>query len=67
MGFSTGNKCSINNKIAILFGREGDGLSNKEIEDCDLCVSIPTKTTYQILNISHEAAIIFYELLKNKH
>ena len=58
---------NINNKIAILFGREGDGLSNKEIEDCDLCVSIPTDPTYPILNISHAAAIIFYELFKNKH
>ena len=58
---------NINNKIAILFGREGDGLSNKEIEDCDICVSIPTDPTYPILNISHAAAIIFYELFKNKH
>ncbi len=58
---------NINNKIAILFGREGDGLSNKEIDDCDLCVSIPTDPTYPILNISHAAAIIFYELFKNKH
>ena len=58
---------NINNKIAILFGRESDGLSNKEIDDCDLCVSIPTDPTYPILNISHAAAIIFYELFKNKH
>ena len=55
------------NKIAILFGREGDGLSNKEINDCDICVSIPTDPTYPIMNISHAAAIIFYELFKNKH
>ena len=58
---------NINNKIAILFGREGDGLTNKEIENCDICVSIPTDPTYPILNISHAAAIIFYELFKNKH
>ncbi len=58
---------NINNKIAILFGREGNGLTNKEIEDCDISVSIPTDPTYPILNISHAAAIIFYELFKNKH
>ena len=58
---------NVNNKIAILFGREGDGLNNKEIEECDLCVSIPTDPIYPILNISHAAAIIFYELFKNKH
>lgn len=58
---------NINNKIAILFGREGNGLTNKEIENCDISVSIPTDPTYPILNISHAAAIIFYELFKNKH
>ena len=62
-----GEAMNVSNKIAILFGREGDGLSNKEIEDCDICVSIPTDPTYPIMNISHAAAIIFYELFKNKH
>ena len=62
-----GKAMNVSNKIAILFGREGDGLTNKEIEDCDICVSIPTDPTYPIMNISHAAAIIFYELFKNKH
>ncbi len=62
-----GKSLNVSNKIAILFGREGDGLSNKEIGDCDICVSIPTDPTYPIMNISHAAAIIFYELFKNKH
>ena len=62
-----GKSLNASNKIAILFGREGDGLSNKEINDCDICVSIPTDPTYPIMNISHAAAIIFYELFKNKH
>lgn len=62
-----GKSLNVSNKIAILFGREGDGLTNKEISDCDICVSIPTDPTYPIMNISHAAAIIFYELFKNKH
>lgn len=62
-----GNSLNVSNKIAILFGREGDGLSNKEINECDICVSVPTDPTYPIMNISHAAAIIFYELFKNKH
>lgn len=62
-----GKSLNASNKIAILFGREGDGLSNKEIGDCDICVSIPTDPTYPIMNISHAAAIIFYELFKNRH
>lgn len=62
-----GKSLNASNKIAILFGREGDGLTNKEIGDCDICVSIPTDPTYPIMNISHAAAIIFYELFKNMH
>ena len=62
-----GQSMNVSNKIAILFGREGNGLTNKEITDCDICVSIPTDPTYPILNISHAAAIIFYEIFKNKH
>ena len=62
-----GKSMNVANKIAILFGREGNGLTNKEISDCDICVSIPTDPTYPIMNISHAAAIIFYEMFKNKH
>ncbi len=62
-----GKTINTNNKTAILFGREGNGLTNEEIEECDICVSIPTDPTYPILNISHAAAIIFYELFKNAH
>lgn len=62
-----GKSINVSNKTAILFGREGNGLTNKEIDDCDICVSIPTDPTYPIMNISHAAAIIFYELFKNKH
>ena len=58
---------NISNKIAIIFGREGNGLTNEEIGNCDICVSIPTDPTYPIMNISHAAAIIFYELFKNMH
>jgi TrmH family RNA methyltransferase len=54
-------------KIAILFGREGNGLYNNEIELCDTLVSIPTDKKYPIMNITHAAAIVFYELFKNKN
>jgi TrmH family RNA methyltransferase len=53
-------------KIAILFGREGNGLYNNEIELCDTLVSIPTDKKYPIMNITHAAAIVLYELFKNK-
>lgn len=56
-----------NDKIAILFGREGNGLTNNEIDMCDIIVSIPTDAGYPIMNISHAAAIILYEVFKNRN
>jgi tRNA/rRNA methyltransferase len=53
---------NVQGDIALVFGREGDGLTNNELELCDVVVSIPTHESYPILNITHAAAIIFYEL-----
>jgi TrmH family RNA methyltransferase len=57
---------SINYKmnVGIILGREGDGLTNEELELCDVVVTIPTSDEYPIMNISHAAAVIFYELYK---
>lgn len=55
---------NVNAKTAIVFGREGNGLSNKEISLCDLIVTIPTDENYPVLNITHAAAIILYEIFK---
>lgn len=57
---------SINLKgnIALIFGREGNGMTNHEINLCDVVVSIPTHESYPIMNITHAAAIIFYEIFK---
>jgi tRNA/rRNA methyltransferase len=62
-----GESLNTNGKIALLFGREGDGLYNEELDLCDVTVSIPTDEIYPIMNISHAAAIIFYEIFKNKN
>lgn len=51
-------------RVALIFGREGDGLSNQELEWCDVVVTIPTSEDYPVMNISHAAAVIFYELYK---
>lgn len=48
--------------VALLLGREDNGLSNEEIRSCDMVVSIPTSEEYQIMNISHAAAVLLYEL-----
>jgi tRNA/rRNA methyltransferase len=53
-----------NQKTVIVFGNEGKGLSNEDINYCDLIISIPTSKNYPSMNISHSAAVIFYELYK---
>jgi tRNA/rRNA methyltransferase len=55
---------SSNSRAAIVLGRDTTGLSNQELRLCDLIVSIPTSREYSTLNVSHAAAVIFYELFK---
>jgi TrmH family RNA methyltransferase len=51
-----------NGTVGIVLGREGTGLNNHELSLCDALVTIPAVEEYPTLNISHAAAIIFYEL-----
>lgn len=48
--------------LAVLFGREDFGLLDEELARCDLLVSIPASPQYPILNLSHAAVIVLYEL-----
>lgn len=62
-----GKSMNYNDKIAILLGREGNGLTNDEIDFCDIIVSIPTAPSYPIMNISHASAILLYEIFKHRN
>ncbi len=53
-------------EVAILLGREDVGLTNEELAICDMVVSIPTSEEYPVMNISHAAAVLFYELSRAK-
>ncbi|MCJ7443764.1 MAG: RNA methyltransferase [Methanotrichaceae archaeon] len=48
--------------VAILLGREDIGLTSQELAKCDMLVSIPTSQEYPVMNLSHAAAVLFYEL-----
>ncbi|MDO9536823.1 MAG: TrmH family RNA methyltransferase, partial [Thermoplasmata archaeon] len=48
--------------VGLLFGREDRGLLNEELKNCDILVTIPTHEINPILNLSHAATILFYEL-----
>ena len=49
-------------KVALLFGPEDHGLSNKDLEHCQLLVTIPTHPGYHSLNVAQAAAICLYEV-----
>lgn len=48
--------------IALVFGREDFGLDNELIKKSDFLITIPANPEYSILNISHAASILFYEM-----
>jgi TrmH family RNA methyltransferase len=50
--------------FCILLGRESSGLNNKELELCNLVVTIDTKTNYRTMNVAHALAILLYEISK---
>ena len=54
------------NKLAIIMGTEGDGLSDKTISDCDFTVKIPMYHGVDSLNVAAASAVAFYQL-GNKH
>jgi len=62
----TVDKLKVGDRSAIVLGRESKGLTNEEMALCDAVVTIPADKGYPTLNITHAAAIIFYELFKHK-
>ncbi|MFX0149888.1 MAG: RNA methyltransferase [Candidatus Hodarchaeota archaeon] len=55
------------NNLAVVFGREQHGLTNREISLCDLIVSIPTHQAYPVMNVSHAIAILLYFFSRKFH
>jgi len=55
-----------NKKIALILGRESEGLRNNEVKLCDFMVTIPTSKSYKALNVSHALSILLYEIYKEK-
>lgn len=50
------------NKVAILFGRESKGLSNKEVEECGFMITIPADPLSPSLNLAQSVLLVAYEL-----
>jgi tRNA/rRNA methyltransferase/tRNA (cytidine32/uridine32-2'-O)-methyltransferase len=52
----------LNQKVAIVFGRENSGLKNHELDLCHYLLHIPCDQSYSSLNIAAAVQIVCYEL-----
>ncbi|MHA1729248.1 MAG: RNA methyltransferase [Promethearchaeota archaeon] len=64
LDFSKINIPSKISNIALLFGRESDGLYNDELSLSDFIIKIPTSDEYSTLNLSHAVSIVLYTIFK---
>ena len=51
------------NKIAMVFGREDRGLTNRELKLCHRLITIPTAPEYPSLNLAQAVMVVAYELM----
>lgn len=49
-------------KVAVIFGPEDTGLTNRELKLCHRLITIPTAPEYASLNLAQAAALVAYEL-----
>ena len=49
-------------KLAVIMGTEGDGLSDQTIKNCDYTVKIPMHNGVDSLNVAAASAVAFYRL-----
>lgn len=50
--------------VMLVLGRENYGLYNEELDMVDLLVHVPASPAYPVLNLSHAACVLFYELFR---
>lgn len=53
-------------KLAIIMGTEGNGLSDSVLQQCDYVAKIPMHRGVDSLNVAAAASVAFYELLREK-
>ena len=54
---------SANGRVAVLFGREDSGLTNGELDRCNMLMRIPTSQDYSSLNLGSAVQVLAYELM----
>jgi len=51
-------------KVALLFGSEKFGLSNRDLSHCHWLMRIPTRTEHSSMNLGQAVAVCLYELVR---
>ena len=59
-------KTDLTGPICLVIGSEGDGMSRLVREHCDFLLSIPLMGQISSLNASAAAAVLMYEVLRQK-
>ena len=54
----------VEGRVAILFGREDNGLSNDELRGCNFHLQIPAAPQYPSLNLAMAVQVVCYELFQ---
>ncbi len=50
------------NAVAVLFGNEHNGLTNREIDECAFLITIPSAGSFPSLNLAQSIMLVAYEL-----
>jgi len=56
---------AVSGPVALLFGRERDGLSNEQLAHCHYQVTLPTAPEYASLNLAAAVQIVCYEIYQH--
>ena len=59
-------KTELKGPICVIIGSEGEGMGRLVTENCDFLVSIPMKGKVSSLNASAAAAVLIYEVLRQR-
>jgi tRNA (guanosine-2'-O-)-methyltransferase len=57
---------TVHHKLAVWFGSEAVGISDRAIERSDMCVSVPMFGMIESLNLGTSSGIVLYEIAKQR-
>ena len=59
-----GSTIEAGGKVAVIFGNERTGLTDEQLDECNLGVTIPSSDNFGSLNLSHAVQIMSYHLFR---